>query len=416
MKFSLRKIFSNDRAVLVISLLMAIVCWFFVALSVDTEASVAVEGVPVNLTGQSSVLDSLELHAIDADNLKVSVHIRGERLVVGAIDRDDIRIIADLSRVSGPGTVEIPLTAVNNTNQDFSIISVSPATLTVKFDRMQTRSLPVQASINGLTVGDDYVVESETVTPAVVTLTGPENEVSRVASCVVNVEVNDTLEKPTSFQSDILLLDSAGDPVESEYITMDAQQAEVVIPVKKIEVLPLVVEFINIPTGFPMEELSYKLSNSTIKVAGNPDVLARYSEISLGYIDMKELDFSRDYTFDVTLPSGFTNVDHLETVEVLFDETNIEEGQFTINTFTIKNRPASYEVQVTTTRLSNVRILGDKDILSTLTSDDIIAEIDLSERNVQPGQFSVPVKIYLPTRGFVWAVGDYNAIINVKEK
>lgn len=416
MKFSLRKIFSNDRAVLVISLLMAIVCWFFVALSVDTEASVAVEGVPVNLTGQSSVLDSLELHAIDADNLKVSVHIRGERLVVGSIDRDDIRIIADLSRVSGPGTVEIPLTAVNNTNQDFSIISVSPATLTVKFDRMQTKSLPVQATINGLTVGDDYVVESETVTPAVVTLTGPENEVSRVASCVVNVEVNDTLEKPTSFQSDILLLDSAGDPVESEYITMDAQRAEVVIPVKKIEVLPLVVEFINIPTGFPMEELSYKLSNSTIKVAGNPDVLARYSEISLGYIDMKELDFSRDYTFDVTLPSGFTNVDHLETVEVLFDETNIEEGQFTINTFTIKNRPASYEVQVTTTRLSNVRILGDKDILSTLTSDDIIAEIDLSERNVQPGQFSVPVKIYLPTRGFVWAVGDYNAIINVKEK
>lgn len=151
-------------------------------------------------------------------------------------------------------------------------------------------------------------------------------------------------------------------------------------------------------------------------MAGNPDVLARYSEISLGYIDMKELDFSRDYTFDVTLPSGFTNVDHLETVEVLFDETNIEEGQFTINTFTIKNRPASYEVQVTTTRLSNVRILGDKEILSTLTSDDIIAEIDLSERNVQPGQFSVPVKIYLPTRGFVWAVGDYNAIINVKEK
>ncbi len=416
MKFSLRKFLSNDRAVLVVSLLMAIVCWFVVALSVDTEASVSVDGVPVNLTGQSSVLDSLELHAIDADNLKVNVHIRGERLVVGAIDRDDIRIIADLSRVSGPGTVEIPLTAVNNTNQDFSIVSISPPTLTVKFDRMLTKSLPVRASISGLSVGDDYVVENETVTPAVVTITGPEIDVDRIASAVVNVEVNETLEKPTSYQNDILFLDSAGNPVETEYLTIDAQRAEVVIPVKKIDILPLVVEFINVPTGFPMDELSYKLSNATIKVAGNPDVLARYSEISLGYIDMQELDFSKDYTFEVTLPSGFTNIDHLQTVAVVFDEANIAEGQYSISNFAVKNRPANYDVQLTTNRLNNVRIIGDKDIIAGLSTDDIIAEIDLSERNIQPGQFSVPVKIYMPTKGFVWAVGDYTAIINVKEK
>ncbi len=415
MKFSLKNLFSNDRAVLVLSLLLAIICWFVVALSVDTEANVAVENVPVNLVSQSSVLNSLDLHAIDADNIEVDVHIRGERLVVGSIEKGDIRIIADLSRVSGPGTIEVPLTAVNNTNQEFDIVSVVPATVSVKFDRMLTKSLPVTANISGLTVDDDFVVESESVSPATVTISGPEIDVDKVASCVAMVDVDAKLEKPTSFQSDIILLDKDGNPVESEFITVDATQAEVVIPVKKIETLPLVVEFINAPTGFPMEELSYSLSNSTIRVAGNPDVLARYSEINLGYIDMKTLDFSEDYVFDVRLPNGFTNIDHLQTVEVLFDETNLDEALFTINAFSVKNRPVNYEVQVTTTRLSNVRILGDKDILASLTADDIIAEIDLSERNIQPGQFSVPLKIYMPTKGFVWAVGDYTAIINVKE-
>ena len=415
MKFSLRNLFSNDRAVLVLSLLLAVICWFVVALSVDTEANVAVENVPVNLVSQSSVLNSLDLHAIDADNLEVDVHIRGERLVVGSVEKEDIRIIADLSRVSGPGTIEIPLTAVNNTNQDFDIVNVSPATLTVKFDRLLTKSLPVTANITGLTVDEDYVVENETVSPATVTVSGPEIDVDKVASCVVNIEVDGKLEKPTTYQSDIILLDSSGEPIESTFITVDTTIAEVVVPVKKIEVLPLVVEFVNVPTGFPMDELSYSLSNSSIKVAGNPDVLSRYREINLGYIDMKALDFSENYEFDISLPSGFTNIDHLQTVEVTFDEINVDEGLFTISNFLVKNRPASYEVSVTTTRLTNVRILGDKDILATLSADDIIAEIDLSERNIQPGQFSVPLKIYMPTKGFVWAVGDYTAIINVKE-
>lgn len=415
MKYSFRKLFSNDRAVLVFSLLMAVICWFVVALSVDTEASVAVENVPVNLDSQSSVLNSLDLHAIDADDIEVDVHIRGERLVVGSIEKDDIRIIADLSRVSAPGTVEIPLTAVNNTNQDFDIISVSPATLSVKFDRLLTKSLPITANITGLSVEDDYVVENETISPATVTISGPEIDVDKVASCVVNIEVDGKLEKPTTYQSDIILLDSSGEVIESSFISVDATTAEVVVPVKKIEVLPLVVEFINIPNGFPMEELSYSLSNNSIKVAGNPDVLGRYREVNLGYIDMKSLDFSENYEFEVKLPAGFTNIDHLQTVAVTFDDINVEEGQFTISNFTIKNRPVNYDVSVTTTRLTNVRIMGDKDILASLTADDIVAEIDLSERNVQPGQFSVPLKIYMPTKGFVWAVGDYTAIINVKE-
>ncbi|MBR5558708.1 MAG: hypothetical protein IKU72_00480 [Oscillospiraceae bacterium] len=415
MKLGLSKLFSNDRALMVFSLFLALVCWFVVAFTVDTETSVSVENVPVDLSTQSSVLSSLDLHAIDAENIQVDVHIRGDRLVVGSISKDDIRIIPDLSRVTRPGTVEIPLTAVNNTNQHFEIISVSPATLTVKFDRLLTKSLPIWANINGLSVDDDFVVESETISPAAVTISGPEIDVDKISSCIVNIDVDEKLQKTTSFESDVIFLDKEGNVVESEFIVADVTTAEVVVPVKKITVLPLVVDFINVPSGFPMEELSYSLSNSNIKIAGNPDVLSRYSEIKLGYIDMKTLDFSQNYTFDISLPSGFTNIDHLKTVEVVFDETNIGEGIFTINAFSIKNRPSSYNVQITTTRLTNVRILGDQDIIATLSSDDIIAEIDLSERNIQPGQFSVPLKIYMPTKGFVWAVGDYTAIINVKE-
>jgi len=415
MKFSLGKLFSNDKAVWALSFLLAVICWFVVALTVDTETNLEVKNVPVNINGQTSALSSLELHAIDGDSLAVSVHINGERLVVGGVDKSDITIVADLSGVTGPGSVDIPLTAVNNSGKDFSIVSVSPSVVTVKFDRLLTRTLPVTANINGLTVAEDYVVETETVTPDSVTISGPEIDVNKVDRCVVNVDVNDKLDKPTVFRSSIVLLDADGNAVESSYITTDVTEAEVVVPVKKVAELPLTIGFTNVPSGFPLDQLSYTLSNSKIKVAGIPDVLEKYSEISLGYVDMKTLDFSGNYNFDVTLPNGFTNVDNIESVEVRFDETNIGESRFTLKNFTIKNRPADYDITVTTTRLANVRVLGDKNVLATLSSDDIIAEVDLSDRNIQPGQFSVPLKIYMPTKGLVWAVGDYTVIINVKE-
>lgn len=409
------KLLSNDRAIMIFSLIMAVVCWFAVALTVDTEATVEVSEIPVDISAQTSVLNSLDLHAIDADDLTVSVLVTGERQVVGSVGKEDIRIVADLSKVTGSGTAEVPLKAVNNSSRTFDIESISPSSVTVKFDRLVSKNMPVSANITGLSVDEDFVVESETVSPSSVTVSGPENDVAKVERCVVNVDVDGKLEKPTAFQSEIILIDRDGNPVESKFITVDATEAEVVVPVKKIETLPLVVEFINVPIGFPMEELSYTMSNQFIKVAGIPDVLAKYSEINLGYIDMKTLDFSGNYIFDVELPGGFTNIDHIQSVEVSFDEANIGEALFTLKDFTVKNRPSHYDVEVTTTRLANVRVLGDKTILETLTADDIIAEIDLSDRNIQPGQFSVPLKIYMPTKGFVWAVGDYNAIIYVQE-
>ncbi len=271
-------------------------------------------------------------------------------------------------------------------------------------------------NIEGLSVGEGFVVEPETVTPQSITLSGPEIDVSKVYRCVVDVEVNDRLEGPAVYRSDIKFLDMDGNEVDAEFITTDATTAEVVIPVKQLVELPLTIDFINIPTGFPIDELDYSLSNEIINVAMIPDSVSRYSEISLGHIDIKQLDFSENYVFEVDLPSGFTNVDNIETVAVEFDDLNMGEVSLAISDFTIKNRPTDYDVTVATTRIPSVRFVGDVTLLERLTAGDVVAEIDLSNQNVDEGQFSVPLNIYVPTRGLVWAVGDYSAIISVTER
>ncbi len=416
MKLDLQKILNNNRAVMLISFILAIVCWFLVALTVDTETVLEVSDVPVNMDVQVEALSNVGLHTIDSDNLMVDVNVRGDRVVVGGIDKEDINIIADLSNVTGPGTVQVSLTAVNASGEEFDIIEIFPSVVSVKFDRLLTVTKPIEVNLNGLSVEEGFIVEPETVTPDSVTISGPEIDVSKIDRCVVDVDVNEKLQSPAVYRSDIRFLDSEGNEVDTEFIESDAQTAEVVIPVKQLVELPLTVDFINIPTGFPIEELSYTLSNESMMVAIIPDTVSRYSEISLGHIDIKQLDFSENYVFQVELPSGFTNVDNIETVAVEFDEVNMGEMSFTLSDFTIKNRPTDYDVSIATTRIPNVRFIGDNTLLERLTSGDIVAEIDLSNQNIDEGQFSVPLDIYVPTRGLVWAVGDYSVIITVSQR
>ena len=197
---------------------------------------------------------------------------------------------------------------------------------------------------------------------------------------------------------------------------MDAETADVTIPVKRMVELPLRVEFMNVPSGFPVEELEERmtLSHETLRVAANPDIIQNYTEIHLGYIDLKTLDMSQDYTFDVTsqLPDTFTNIDNVETVLVQFDDTNIGTLDLYVDNFVLVNQPENLQTTVVNARLS-VRLMGDNDVLATITGNDVVAEIDLSDRTVREGQFSIPVNVYLPNKGLVWAVGDYSAVVQV---
>ena len=115
-------------------------------------------------------------------------------------------------------------------------------------------------------------------------------------------------------------------------------------------------------------------------------------------------------------------VDAPETITVSFDLEEIASANFTIpdtNIF-LKNVPVNFDASLMTKSINNVRFLGDKDILETLTAQDIVAEIDLSNKELATGPYNLPVTISAPGKGFVWAVnnsnGAYMAVVSIQEK
>lgn len=82
--------------------------------------------------------------------------------------------------------------------------------------------------------------------------------------------------------------------------------------------MPVTLSFINVPEGFPVNQLDFTISNETIEVAGPESNIDQYREISLGQIDIRTLDLNSTYSFSVELPAGYVNTQNIQSVLVQF--------------------------------------------------------------------------------------------------
>ena len=423
-KFSFSIIFRKPSYTAIFSVVAAIVCWFVIIAATSDERTVEIRNVPVTVDSNSGVLSSLGLNVIEGAEETVSVLVHGKSIVVGGLTASDIQLRADLSGVTGPASNKELNIIASSASNDYKIVAINPPTIRVTFDRLMDKEIPISVDINGLSVPDEgYMLGDVAISPSSVTIVGPEVDLNRIEKAVVRTDINEPLTQSQIITADIEFYDSEGNLIDissRSHISTSVNTVEISIPVRKIVELPLTLNFLNVPDGFPLDELEYTLSNDTITVAAPEDAIKNYYEIVVGYIDFSELDLSQNNTlnFDVRLPSGFLNINNIESVVVEFDATDIAAKNFNLgaSNFSVVNVPPDYDVKVLTAALNNVRMVGSKEVISKLLSTEIVVEIDLSDSEIQTGQYQRPVRVYAPNKGLVWAVGDYSAVISVREK
>lgn len=399
-----------------ISLVVAFFIWVVVATAVDTSFRREIGEVPVDINLQSNTLSRLGMSIISLEPQTVRVRINGTRYVVGALSAENIRIEPDLSAVNTAGTQTLPLRWVDESGGEYTVEQITPPTASVRIDRMDQKTFDITASITGVSLPEGYIKEDEIITPERVTLTGPIGDLNKVQHALVNIDMNKSMTATETVTGEIVLVDASGNVIESSHIHKDYDTAEVTVSVLKVKEVPLTIDFINKPYGFPLDKLKYTLDRSTINIAGPQTLVDSYDEVLLGYIDFKQLDLSARRIFDVQLPSGFDNIDNIQSVSVSFDMEGYASQEFNLSEIRILNPPANYEVTIPGSQQMRVRMVGPAETLESMTPEDIIAEVDLSEREVLTGQIKWPVTIYAPGKGVVWAVGDYVTTVSIAAK
>ena len=415
MKLNFNQIFSDKRSLKLLSLLAAFILWFIVANTVSESRTFVIEDVPVDFDGlSSSAMSRMGLEAVLTDDITVDVEVQGKRYIIGNLKPEDIKITPDVAKVQNSGIYPITLSGTDANALGFDVVGITPSSVSVRFDRFASKRLEIKSQISGISTTEGYLIENEIITPNEVVITGPESDIALVNSCVARADTDRVLRDSYSQNVALTLLDEDGNTIESNNLSMSVSSAQVTIPILKTKELPFTVDFTNIPHNFNADDLNFDFSKKSVKIAGPAAAIDKMEEFSLGYIDIRTLILGSVYDFDIELPSGFVNIENIETVQLEFDPEDYISVDFNLTEIQPTNVPAGYDVKIETLQLNNVEIVGPKDVMDKLSAGDLIVEVDVSEREVNVGEYILNAKIYSPNGLPVWASGKHEVIVLVE--
>ncbi len=414
------KLFKDKRIVFVISLALSFVLWLTVSLVIRPTGEVVVQGVGVNVNVQSGILGELGLSAIEGAENTVNVTISGSRSVIGGVSAEDILISPSLSGVTGAGVFELELRAINSSSKDFEIVGIYPSTLVVKFDKYVDKTVELKYSIIGdYNIPDEFIQEEIYTNPSEIVVTGPEKDLEEIKGAVVEVVLSGDYVETIAAVGEIILVDGEGNPVNynRDEISTDVEVATVFIPVHKTANLPVSFDYTNVPEFFDISNLKYTLSAADILVEGEDYIIDRYSDIFLGYVDLRKITLENSFVnFNVKLPEGITAQNYIETVSIAFDLADYIESSFNATQINIVNVPSGYKITSNTSKVA-VNLIGPAEVINNISAKDIVVQVDMSTREItQTGQYRVQADIFLPGGENAWAIGTYSITITVKEQ
>lgn len=418
-KTSFQELFDNNVFVRIFAVVVAIVAWFAVSISQTPERNRTIVNVPVSINYEGSIPQTLGLQRIGDTEFTVTVYVTGKNSKVQKLTADDFIATVSLNNVNQAKEYTLPIEVTKKTEDaDYRINSWSNTELTLTFDKIVTKQLTLEISTPKLSAADDYILEKPYADTENFTVSGPQNVVNRIDRCVMVLDNEGELTDSLTVTGTPTLLDKNGAAVTSEYLSVEPGDVEVTVPVYRTKKLTLEPQFVNVPKGFPLDKLRYTLSQNAIMVAAANDIVDNQDSVILGPIDFRTVDIGKEMTLDVTLPAGFLNTENVTSVTITFPTYGLTSKTFSVprNNFVFENMPSGFEAELTINQLENVKIVGDSTVLNSMTSDDLVASIDLSQVTAKKGQYTVPVRVYSQNRVLAWAVGEYTTVITLREK
>ncbi len=407
----LQKLIGGKYFLPVLSFLIALCIWIYVVVFVNTQHTVTINNVPVNMQYKQSVYQSMGLDVVDGGNMTVDVTITGSRSTTADITADDILVYPNITNIEGSGTYTFTLTAEKVSGfKNFEISSLSRDTVTVRLDKLINKDFTVTADISSVVVAADCMADMPTVNPGTVNISGPEYKINSIAKVVAVTSENTTVSRSTVLTGLIKLYDENDAEIDKSLLTLSFETADVTVPVMKEVTLPIKVEYVNVPEGFNTDVLHQSLSVSELKLAVPAQYAASLSEFVVGYIDLSTLETDKPYEFDVTLPTGYRSMDDVKKVIATISGANLTEKNVNVSEIKIINDPDG-KIEVLTSVINNVVLVGEPDAIENLSVGGVIAQIDAARLSLAQGQQSVSASFIIPSTDRVFVKGSYTVSI-----
>ena len=168
---------------LLVAFAVAVGMWYVVSvrdrLEVQLEVGIEYNGIPSGLV----VTDGLVS--------KVQVRLRGPEILLRSISSRSLTEAINLSNIK-KGTTIVPLTSDNMgpSLRAFELVDVQPPRIVITADTLAERSVPIRAVLESPLRSGALTVENVTVSPASVTLRGPEGVISSINNLPLGIRLD----------------------------------------------------------------------------------------------------------------------------------------------------------------------------------------------------------------------------------
>lgn len=363
-----------------LSVLIAFGLWLYVITSVSPGSEDTYDDVPVILSGET-VLQERGLMITSVSSDTVTLKLSGNRSDLAQVNRGNITVKADLSKIYEPGSqlqmsysISFPGNLPSNA---FVIESKNPGYLYVNVERRVTKEVPVEIQWIG-SAPEGYLSDREnsTLDYTSVSVTGPESVTDRIEKAVIQADLTDQRESISqSFR--YTLCDGEGNPVDAELITTNVEEVRLDVRIQKVKDITLVYNIVE-GGGATRDNVSVTMSAETIRVCGSEVAIdAMEDQLVVGTINLVELTKSSNMTFQVVLPEGITNLSAITEVEATVLLSGLTTRDYVLENIQSVNIPEGMEAELITEKLT-VTVRGPAELMSKLTAENITATVDFT--------------------------------------
>lgn len=412
-KFSLSRLFDNNKFVFVISLILAFVIWLSYSMYGGEQQEKTID-VPISMDSMT-VPKQFNLQQFgDYSNSAVSVTIVGKKAVIGTVTKDDIKVTASTLDVNTAGKHTLPLSVSVDSNKDFQILSTNTLSVEVYFDVYKEVTVSVNADLSATpSVPNGYELGTVIMSADKLLAYGPSTEVSKIDKILARADIEENLTSTASYKATIVAIDKYGNEIQNITIK-DSDDFTITIPVFKLANLPVSVEFTNMPDGVSVSDLNISYSVKNMNIAGEEATIDKMESVVIGTIDFSELkDSANSFSFNASSIAGIKVKSNISSIIVKVDLSSFKTYSVTIPASQIEIVNSGTNTPVINDKSFTIRLAGLSDDVKTIKASDISAVLKIDSDQAPGENQLLELSVKVSNKTGIWVIGQYNADVTI---
>ncbi len=376
MKQKIINALTKDVGLKILAIVFSFLLWL-VVVNIDDPTQTRTFTSVVTVTNEDVLKTAGKLYEIKDGINTVSFRVTAKRSIIEKLSPSDFSAVADMNNLEN--SERIPVTIAAKSYANYVTISSKQNYLYVVLEDEMTDRFVISAETTG-TLEPELAIEEVTSSPTVITVTGPEEVVSKIESVVATANVNGVT---SDFTESVIpkFYDKDGNQVDSSELNLSVATVGVSVNFVNKKAVDIVVK----TSGTLSEDLtlgSIKTDPSSVIIIGEIGALNEVSSITIPdtVINLSNLTGSFTTSVDISsyLPQGVV-LEEGTSSKVAIYVTMAGETMSTVtvptSNITLTNVPQGLAAAIDPKTI-DVNVFGTQESLTTLNANEIMGIID----------------------------------------